>query len=275
MSWIYEVRSIARSDGSLHDWGAWSSRAGAEARLAERFGGENRAWAEEYHRKWWIEEIDTTGMFEIPSLPVPRERFSTKVRVVETGEAILNTLHIDVMDAEGNVVAGHDRNHPGLYDTFEPFRQGERMLALVSPEYTTTAVMDLSTGEILASEEPDDLGFCPVGFYVPDWWDVHDGSVLPGSRPWTNEREWPVGDFGFVWGCIWGDDGSWKVEYLDLSRVREGEIARDARFGYLELECHPDLHPRDYIRCDWRDRSVTFSVPASFDLDSGEPIEED
>jgi len=34
-----------------------------------------------------------------------------------------------------------------------------------------------------------------------------------------DEMEWPSdGAFGFIWGCVWGDDASWKVQYLDLSR---------------------------------------------------------
>lgn len=41
--------------------------------------------------------------------------------------------------------------------------------------------------------------------------------------------------FGFVCGCIWGDDTSWKIEYLDLSRISEGILVRDDRFGYIEL----------------------------------------
>lgn len=41
--------------------------------------------------------------------------------------------------------------------------------------------------------------------------------------------------FGFVCGCIWGDDTSWKIQFLDLSRISEGILTRDARFGYLEL----------------------------------------
>ena len=43
------------------------------------------------------------------------------------------------------------------------------------------------------------------------------------------------GDLGFVWGCKWGDDSSWKVECLDLSRVAEGVLKRDSRLGYYEL----------------------------------------
>jgi mannose-6-phosphate isomerase-like protein (cupin superfamily) len=122
-----------------------------------------------------------------------------------------------------------------MFQTFEPFRQGDRELALVSRDYTTSAVIDLATGEILAEEPSSSAGFCPVGFWVPDWWDVNDGSIIPGSEYWSADREWPTSELGFVWGCIWGDDTSWKLQVLDLRRIREGVLTRDDRFGYVEL----------------------------------------
>ena len=101
----------------------------------------------------------------------------------------------------------------GMLQTFEPFRQGDHVFALISTHYTATSVMDLATGEIVAAEKPNAAGFCPVGFHVPDWWDRHDGTKLPGSMHWhPADDEWPTGDFGFVWGCIWGDDSSWNHE---------------------------------------------------------------
>jgi hypothetical protein len=41
-----------------------------------------------------------------------------------------------------------------MLQTCEPFRQGDRVFALVSPQYTATSVLDLHTGTIIASEEP-------------------------------------------------------------------------------------------------------------------------
>lgn len=42
--------------------------------------------------------------------------------------------------------------------------------------------------------------------------------------------------FGFVAGCVWGDDsGGWKLQFLDLSKADQGIVTRDERFGYLEL----------------------------------------
>ena len=269
MSKIYEVRSIARSDGKMHNWGTRYSRAEAEALLEMRT--KNQVWADKHHERWWIEEIDTTGLFEIPPAPPPRERFSTRTTEMEPGDGTWNTLHVDVLNEAGRVVAGYDRNHPNLYRTFEPFRQGDRILALISTDYTATSVMDLATGKVIAAEEPHANGFCPIGFYVPDWWDINDGSVLPGATSWNEDDELPKGDFGFVWGCIWGDDTSWKIQYLDLSRVQKGEILRDERFGYVELASHPKLDPKDFIECSFYGGkcTVTFSVLASFDLDSG------
>ena len=138
--------------------------------------------------------------------------------------------------------------------------------------------MDLCTGEIVAAEEPSENGFCPVGFYVPDWWDLHDGSKLPGSMHWRPaDDEWPSGDFGFVWGCVWGDDSSWKVQHLNLSRVSEGVILRDDRFGYLKLATNSKLLPRDFIRCSsWQgERRVEFYIERGYNLTTGAPIPEE
>jgi hypothetical protein len=253
----------------MHDWGACRSFTEAETLLTART--KDKEWADRHHERWWIEEIDTTGLFEIPSAPPPRERFSIKTRKVEIRPGAWNTLQVDVLDDAGRVITTYDRNYPTLYRTFEPFRQGDRILALISTDYTATSVMDLTTGQIIASEKPNASGFCPVGFYVPDWWDIHDESILPGSSSWSADCEHPKGDFGFVWGCIWGDDSSWKVQYLDLSRVQEGVIKRDDRFGYVELASHPELDAKEFIECSFYGGKpeVTFSVLSTFDLASG------
>jgi len=167
----------------------------------------------------------------------------------------------------------YERNY-AMLQTFEPFRQGNREFALISRDYTRTAVLDLTSGEVVAEETQlggAGTGFCPVGFFVPDWWDVQDGSKLPGSEHWDSDDEWPVGDFGFVWGCYWGDDSSWKVQYLDLSRVQQGIILRDGRYGYVELATHPKLAAREFIDCSFHAGkcTVTFSALTSFDLHGG------
>jgi hypothetical protein len=180
-----------------------------------------------------------------------------------------------VLDGD-RIVGTYDRGYRML-QTFDPFRRGAHDYALISPRYTGTSVMDLSSGEIVVSEEESSGGFCPAGFYVPDWWDVHDGITLPGSHHWTGDHEWPSdGSFGFVWGCIWGDDSSWKVQYLDLSGVQDGRLQRDDRFGYLKLATYPALAPNELIRVESLrgTRKVEFSLRHRYDLATGHDAEE-
>jgi hypothetical protein len=92
-----------------------------------------------------------------------------------------------------------------------------------------------------------------------------------------------------VWGCIWGDDSSWKVQYLDLSRIQDGLINRDERFGYIELAASnfktpclmPDLDtanrsaPPSFISV-WREdgvNKIVFAVEMTFDLKTGKSKE--
>ncbi|HEX5082076.1 MAG TPA: hypothetical protein VFY40_08520 [Blastocatellia bacterium] len=180
-----------------------------------------------------------------------------------------------------------------MLHTFEPFRKGDRDFALISHDYIKTSVLDLESGSVIAEEiyesEAQALGgFCPAGFYVPDWWDVNDGSIIPGSEYWNADQEWPNGDFGFVWGCQWGDDSSWKVQYLDLSRIQHGIVRREERFGYLELATfgfenpcfRPDAPiqnsaPPPFIKVSKYKgvTQVSFAVKMMFDLESGESPE--
>jgi hypothetical protein len=223
---------------------------------------------------WWIEEIDQAGLFEVPGRPTPRERFTTRVRGTSV-PGRWETVHVDVLEGT-RVVASYDRNY-SMLRTFEPFRQGDRFFALISPDYTATSVLDLQTGQIIASEKPLPAGFCPVGFYVPDWWDVNKGHVLPGSLYWSTEHEWPsAGDFGFVWGCIWGDDSSWKVQFLDLSEVQQGRIRREERYGYVKLATRPEAAAREFIRLrSWEGkRHVEFAALEEYDLATGQRTDE-
>jgi hypothetical protein len=79
--------------------------------------------------------------------------------------------------------------------------------------------------------------------------------------------------FGFVAGCVWGDDTTWKIQYLDLSDVRKGVIRRDDRFGYIEL---PDkIRLRDAIdMCDYgydgEFSEIRITVLKTFDVPTGE-----
>ncbi|MDR2736195.1 MAG: hypothetical protein LBB49_01355 [Gracilibacteraceae bacterium] len=288
---VYRV--YGRQEGRAEDtfFGAYRQRGEAEAKieaLRARVMHEKN-WAEQYHNRGFVlKPFEVSTDFEIPATPKPRDRY-----FVESGSiSAANTwtwggLHVSVFRrGEPKPICAYRRNYTNMYGTFEPFRQNGHDFALISTDYTMTTVLDLVSGEVVA-EEPHE-GFCPAGFYVPDWWDVHDGTIIPGSQYWGPDEEWPNGDIGFVWGCLWGDDDSWKVQLLDLSRLSEGVVAREERFGYLPLAAvgydpsclHADppegmSAPPPFIRVHRYNGQthVTFNVPSRFDLESGAGID--
>jgi hypothetical protein len=191
-------------------------------------------------------------------------------------------------DGSETQLGSYRRNYRFL-QTFWWFRRGSRHFALFSPDYTATRIMEIFPGDgfkDLGGEQPDDRGFCPVEFYVPDCrqhvsqeftgqgetiidWTTPlaslplgseftknpgthrgraklrgpDGKYLQDEHSWIwgEEQDYESGwikyppDHGFVAGCLWGDDSSSKIQYLDLSRVEEGIVQRRERFGYIEL----------------------------------------
>jgi hypothetical protein len=86
--------------------------------------------------------------------------------------------------------------------------------------------------------------------------------------------------FGFVAGCIWGDDSSWKIEFLDLSEIANGVIKRDIRFGYIEMpegmSLKQAINMGDF-KYDLTDEIsyVTIALQKRFDLASGKMLDED
>ena len=242
-----------------------------------------------------IRERVITTDFEIPSRPKPRDKYFVMLSAKANRPGTWDSTRVEVFrrgpSDEIQRICDYERNN-SMLPTFEPFRQGNREFALISSNYTRAAVLDLASGIVIAEEastDPPGGGFCPVGFYVPDWWDVNDGSKPPGSEYWCADDEWPVGDFGFVWGCVWGDDSSLKVQYLDLTRVQQGVISRDERFGYVELATsgyktpclNRDLEaiqksaPPHFISVsrDGGVSKVTLAVEMAFNLDSGKAEE--
>lgn len=274
-------------------FGAFRSRGEAESTIDELRSKEmhGRSWSQEYHNKGFvIRSAVVETDFEVPEQPKPRDKFVVQCSRKPNQPGTWDSTQVEVYRRAGAAgleeLCSFERNY-SMLQTFEPFRQKGREFALISQDYTKTAVLDLSSGRIVAEEKLEsEPGFCPVGFYVPDWWDLHDGSVIPGSEHWNADCEWPDGEFGFVWGCLWGDDTSWKVQYLDLGEVGRGSILRDERFGYVELATSgytspclkreaPSLEgssPPPFIRVSRSGGAteVHFAVEMTFDLDSGQ-----
>jgi len=137
-------------------------------------------------------------------------------------------LRVGIFEIRNGVeeqVGEYIRNYPNLYRTFYHFRKDDKDLALYAPHYTATRIMELPSCRDIGGEEPSAGGFCPTDFYVP----------LPRIEIGSAEKAYLVTNFGFVAGCHWGDDDTWKIEFLDLSEAEKGILKRDDRFGYIEL----------------------------------------
>lgn len=84
--------------------------------------------------------------------------------------------------------------------------------------------------------------------------------------------------FGFVAGCIWGDDSTWKIQYLDLSEAEKGIIKRDERFGYIMLPENQslkdaiDMYDYGWDKEDESANYIRINVMQTFDLRSGKTI---
>lgn len=240
---------------------------------------------------------EKTTLPEPPDNEVPlHERFTYRVVPRPPEEAINDEskwprTRVEVLE-NGEPIYTYDRNY-GMIHTFHAFRQFKdgvwRNYALISPKYSTYSVLDLQTLEIIATrgypqrdwyrsgeydqykstleknpewfepggyyegKGPNDKingeGFCPMDFYVP----VYDKYYEDG------DGFQPDGMHGFVSGCIWGDDTSSKIRHIDLSRITEGIIEEDERYGYIEM---PD-GPRRLSECidySWGFLKITLSL---------------
>jgi hypothetical protein len=184
-------------------------------------------------------------------------RFRVEANVEPHRTGIWGSSKVKIFD--GNTQVGeYTRNHPNYaLTTFEPFEIDGAWYALYSRDYTSTRVMSLPDCLDLGGEEPASNGFCPVEFFVPrykkviitnqetgqeneNWW--FEGKAEKHYCKETTEYgsrfsfgRWMSLTTGFIAGCVWGDDCSWKLEVVDLSRAAEGIICRSARFGHVEL----------------------------------------
>jgi len=244
--------------------------------------------------------------------------YTTKViETIQHSPNTWETLRIGVFRSEGELeeqIGEYHRNYSTLFNTFFHCSYDGKDYALYSPHYTVTRIMELPSCRDIGGEEPHGGGFCPVDFYVPRYIDreytivegeTHKYRVNEPSAEYLGSRtqkfyrrDENTGEqisvekpdqaispllyypFGFVAGCIWGDDSSWKIEFLDLSEIANGVIQRDARFGYIEMpermSLKQSINMGDF-RYDLTDETshVTIALQKRFDLASGKMLNED
>jgi hypothetical protein len=107
-----------------------------------------------------------------------------------------------------------------------------------------------------------------------------DGWTPPvGDRQWKYGAvsDWQYSPFAFAAGCYWGDDTSWKIQYIDLSKLAEGVATRDSRFGYLEVP--QELKLRDcvrlYIDDDGSLERIYLTSETCYVVGNGKTVEQD
>lgn len=152
------------------------------------------------------------------------------------------------------------------YDEYQNLRKNRPELFAENGVYAGKGPEDKISGE----------GFCPAEFYVPDFasWDSDgDGGRAEDEHMDADyfekyQDEILTGQLGFVSGCIWGDDSSWKVRAIDLSRISEGIITEDERFGYIALP--PQLKLHQAVSWYWQSaHRVKIAVDLCFDTRDG------
>lgn len=234
---------------------------------------------------------------------------------IDNGPGIMKSLSVGVFRSDGTSelqVGSYVRNYASLFNTFHHFTVNDIDYALYSPNYTGTRILKLPECQDIGGEPTDSMGFCPTDYYVPsyidrEWLDENDrpyrtrvndpkGNSFerymvkryrfePGStnRIEVEKPSYPVSPhryhpFALVAGCVWGDDSTWKIQYLDLANADRGVVRRDGRFGYIILP--EQLSLRQAVEIDWDaedesdpDRIVRIAVVEKFNLITGQRIQ--
>jgi hypothetical protein len=157
-------------------------------------------------------------------------------------EGCWSTVNVTVYK-DGVQIGSYERGYPSyIAQTFCPFFLNGKWYALYSADYTCTRVALLENGrfEDWCGEQPSTWGFCPVELWVPQYYE--DRYQTLGSTEWHSfymfdDFECSDGEFtkdakesgktiqfppfGFVSGCIWGDDSSWKLRFIDLRGIED------------------------------------------------------
>lgn len=225
---------------------------------------------------------------------------------IDNGKGFWNYQKIGVFRNEGDKeekVGEYVRNYGSFMETFHHFTLNGKDLAIFSPHYTCTRIMSLPDCKDIGGEPDEANGFCPTGYYVPSYADFEmisnyragqkvephpvkfrvdepDEASLKkpteyvdkeDSRRLTDRLYYP---FGFVSGCIWGDDTSWKIEFLDLSRADKGILVREQRFGYIELPGELKLKQAIRISGDPdHEPSIRIATESYYDFKTGKKNE--
>jgi len=191
----------------------------------------------------------------------PNTPFHIETHPIQNTPGTWNSTRVDIYRRHSNdphdvsQIGSYIRNYSsGSHKTFYPFRIDEEWYALYSAHYTATRVMKLGEHSVedWCGESPSSGGFCPGEFYVPqalkmtssidkDTYEYYLVDCDYSEEEFRDEKLTPgfietvYPKFGFIAGCVWGDDSSWKLRHIDLSKVTQKVLNITEQFGYFEL----------------------------------------
>lgn len=133
--------------------------------------------------------------------------------------------------------------------------------------------------------------FCPIEFYVPDLvveeelLDAKECSYYVASlgndemndanfKYAAKARQFALDAYSGQWalygGCLWGDDNYVKLRYIDLSRISEGIVVQDERFGYVAMGESDSIKDMIKIRENTSPLHFDVAVAINFNMQTGE-----
>jgi hypothetical protein len=187
--------------------------------------------------------------------------FQIKITPISNGDGYWNYNKVEIFKNDIKV-GEYTRHYSGMTEeTFCPVKFNDKWYALFSADYELIEIMDLQTGNIipLTEESKEQMdGFCPVEIFCPfvfkqEWENnkkektISYISYSQFKEDGEKEQEVFFSRIAFVSGCVWGDDSSWKMNFLDLSGIEKGEIFyvnqyREKEWYYEELATNKSLN---------------------------------
>jgi hypothetical protein len=198
-------------------------------------------------------------MEKLHSKNYPGTPFSVEALTVEHTDGSWDSTKISIF-RDGILIGEYMRNYNAYGAlTFCPFRLGDDWYALYSAHYTATRVMKLHNDRIedWCGQEPSEDGFCPTEIYIPRYRTtkhsvkinetLHEFDNCYVDCDFKSEKEFDEEidglllldeqhtSFGFISGCVWEDDSSWKIQYIDLTGIADKILNISDKFGYWEM----------------------------------------
>lgn len=223
--------------------------------------------------------------------------FHIQAERIDHGAGYWSTWRVNVF-RDYQCIGHYERTYSSyVKETFYPFQVDDVWYALYSANYTATRVAKLTDKfEDWCGEDSASNGFCPTEFYVPQYNTVGYGggkgrtefnihtfdNEYSDKNPIDTEDEFFVSQrlaadfkgskylpYGFLCGCVWGDDSSWKLKHIDLSQIHNKQIKITSKFGYWELPNNLSL--RECIKLMEPDHPwISITGQKAFHLPSGQ-----